>query len=159
MAERLELTHQATASHQRHTKVKKTTKMAQHSDTQEWRYVRRHRDQKKTYGSIRQKRRSVPQYSGCKSAQKGAVEASCPARYGPAAVWRSFIKDLPQRDRTGYVRRQGSVVMIDLEALTQAKEQTPAGVTEAKMSMHLPSAGRKAPRVYLRNRLLRRDRH
>ena len=38
------------------------------------------------------------------------------------------------------------------------KEQTPAGVTEAKMSIHQPSVGPKAPRVYLRNRLLRRDR-
>ena len=44
--------------------------------------------------------------------------------------------------------------MIDLEALTREKEQTPTGVTEAKMSMQLPSAGPKAPRVYLRNRLL-----
>ena len=73
-------------------------------------------------------------------------------------MWRSFVKDLPQGDRTGYVRRQGSAVMIDLEALMQAKEKTPTGVTVARMSMHPPSAGPKAPRVYLRNRLLRRDR-
>ena len=83
---------------------------------------------------------------------------SCPGVHGPAAVWRSFSKDLPQRDRTGYMRRQGSVVEVDLVALTRRKEKTPAGVTEAKMSMHQPSAGPKAPRVYLRNRLLRRDR-
>ena len=98
------------------------------------------------------------QNRGCRFAHTGATEASYPGAHGPAAVWRSFAKDLPQRDRTGYVRRQGSVVIIDLEALTRAKEQTPAGVTEAQMYMHLPSAGPKAPRVYLRNRLLRRDR-
>ena len=98
---------------------------------------------------------TVPaQYRGYRYAQLGVTEASCPDVHGPAAVWRSFAKDLPPGDRTGYVRRQGSVVTIDLEALTQAKEKTPAGVTEAKMSMHLPSAGPKAPRVYLRNRLL-----
>ena len=100
----------------------------------------------------------LAQYRGCRTAHLGATEASCPDGHGPAAVWRSFVKDLPQGDRTRYVRKQGSVVTIDLEALTQAKEQTPVGVTEAKMSMHLPSAGPKAPRVYLRNRLLRRDR-
>ena len=72
MAEKLELTHQATASHQRHTKVKKTTKTAQHSGTQEWRAGRRLRDQKKTFSAIRQKRRSVQQHSGCVSARKGA---------------------------------------------------------------------------------------
>ena len=94
------------------------------------------------------------QNRGCRFAHTGAIEASCPGVHEPAAVWRSFAKDLPQGDRTGYVRRQGSVVMIDLEALTRVKEQTPAGVTEARMSMHQPSAGPKAPRVYLRNRLL-----
>ena len=102
---------------------------------------------------------TVPaQYRGCRYAQLGATVASCPDIHGPAAVWRSFAKDLPLGDRTGYVRRQGSVVMIDLEALTRKKDQTSADVTEAKMSMHLLSAGPKAPRVYLRNRLLQRDR-
>ena len=85
------------------------------------------------------------QFKGCKFAQIGAREASCPDGHGPVAVWRAFVKDLPQGDRTGYMRKQGSVVTIDLEALMQVKEQTPAGVTEAKMSMHQPSAGPKAP--------------
>ena len=73
-------------------------------------------------------------------------------------MWRSLLKDLPQGDRTGRLRRQGSVVIASLEALTRVKETTSADTTEAGMSMHPPSGGLKAPRVYLRNRLLRRDR-
>ena len=158
MAEKLELTHLATSEPYPSTRKQKTSK-AQHRGTQERRSGGRH--QTKTYRSVpRQKKMTTApaQNRGCRFAQTGATEASCPGVHGPAAVWRSFVKDLPQGDRTGYVRRQGSVVTIDLEALTQAKEQTPAGVTEAKMSMHQPSAGPKAPRVYLRNRLLRRER-
>ena len=158
MAERLELTHQATAMHKRHTKVKKTNKTIWHSGTQEWRSGRRLRDQQKTFSAVRQKKRSVPQYSGCKSTRKGAIEASCPERHGPATVWRSFVKDLPQGDRTGHVRRQGSVVTVDLVALAHEKEKRSADPTVAGMSMHPPSGRAHAPRVYLRNRLLRRDR-
>ena len=74
-------------------------------------------------------------------------------------MWRSILRDLPQRDRTGRVRRQGSVVTVDLEALTREKEiRTSADATVAGMSMHPPSGRAKAPRVYLRNRLLQRDR-
>ena len=158
MAEKLELTHQATAMHQRHTKVKKTNKTIRHSGTQGWRSGRRLRDQKKAFSAVRQKKRSVSQHSGCKSARKGAVEASCPERHGPAAVWRSLIKDLPQGDRAGYQRRQGSIVMIDLEALVREKDRRSADPTVAVMSVHPPSGRAHAPRVYLRNRLLRRDR-
>ena len=159
MAEKLELTHQATSEPYPRTKKQKTSK-AQHRGTQERRSGGRH--QTKACISVpRQKKvmtMTLAQNRGCRFAHTGATEASCPGGHGPAAVWRSYAKDLPQGDRTGYMRKQGSVVMIDLEALTRAKEQTPAGVTEAKMSMHLPSAGPKAPRVYLRNRLLRRER-
>ena len=52
----------------------------------------------------------------------------------------------------------GSVVTVNLEALAHGKEKTSADATEARMSTHLSSGGLKAPRVYLRNRLLRRDR-
>ena len=66
-----------------------------------------------------------------------------------------MLRDLPQGDRAGHVRRQGSIVMIDLEALTREKDQRLfADATVAVMSMHPPSGGPKAPRVYLRNRLL-----
>ena len=157
IAEKLELTHLATSEPYPHTKKKKTSK-AQHRGTQERHSGGRHQT-KTCRPLLRQKKKTTStQYRGCKFAQIGAIEASCPDGHGPVAVWRSFAKDLPQGDRTGSVRRQGSVVMIDLEALTQAKEKTPAGVTAARMSMHPPSAGPKAPRVYLCNRLLRRDR-
>ena len=96
---------------------------------------------------------------GCKFAHIGAVEASCPESHGPAAVWRSLLKDLPQRDRAGHMRRMGSIVEIDLEALTRErrKRKSPAGATMAGMTMQPPSGRAKAPRIYLRNRLLRRD--
>ena len=86
------------------------------------------------------------------------MEASCPEVHGPAAVWRSRLKDLPQGDRAGRVRRQGSVVTVSLEALAHEKEKTSADATEAHLTTCMPSGGLKAPRVYLRNRLLRRDR-
>ena len=48
---------------------------------------------------------------------------------------------------------------VSLEALTHGIGiQTSADATVAGMSMHPPSGGPRAPRVYLRNRLLRRDR-
>ena len=119
VAEKLELTHLATSEPYPSTRKQKTSK-AQHRGTQERRSGGRH--QTKACISVpRQKKvmTTIPaQNRGCRFAQLGAREASCPGGHGPAAVWRSYVKDLPQRDRTGYVRRQGSVVTIDLEALT-----------------------------------------
>ena len=57
-------------------------------------------------------------YGGCIFTQRGAREVSCPEVHGPAAVWRSMLRDPPQGDRAGRVRRQGSVMTVDLEALT-----------------------------------------
>ena len=119
MAEKLDLTHLATSEPYPRTRKSRTSK-AQHSGTQERRSSGRHQlktcksvpKQKKTTTTIRAQNR------GCRFAQIGAREASCPDGHGPAAVWRSYVKDLPQGDRTGYVRRQGSVVMIDLKVLT-----------------------------------------
>ena len=48
--------------------------------------------------------------------------------------------------------------MVSLEALTRSRNDLSADTTEAGMFMHSPSGRAKAPRVYLRNRLLRRDR-
>ena len=160
MAEKLELTHLATSERREHTNGKKTSKQrkAQHRGTQERRS--RGRYQTKTC-SIRGQRQTPDLFRdrGCVSAQKGAREVSCPDGHGPAAMWRSMLRDLPQGDRTGRVRRQGSVVIVDLEVLTRRKDQrSSADTTVAGMSMHPPSGGPKAPRVYLRNRLLRRDR-
>ena len=74
-------------------------------------------------------------------------------------MWRSMLGDLPQGGRAGYVRRQGSVMTVDVEALTRAKERkTSADATAAGMSMHPPSGRPQIARVYLRNRLLWRDR-
>ena len=144
MAEKLELTQLATLEPYPHTKKQKTSK-AQHSGTQERRSSVRHR--KKAQSTVTQQRKmkttrlAPAQSRGCTFAQTGAIEASCPDGYGPAAVWRSYAKDLPLGDRAGYMRRQGSIMEIDLEALTRRKEETSADVTEA----HQPSAGLKAP--------------
>ena len=74
-------------------------------------------------------------------------------------MWRSLLKDLPQVDRAGHVRRQGSVVTVDLEALMREREQRLcADTTVAGMSMHPPSGRPRAARVYLWNRLLWRER-
>ena len=84
---------------------------------------------------------------------------SCPEIHGPAAVWRSMLKDLPLRDRARYVGRQGSVMIVDFEALTEAKaRKTSTDATVVGMSMHPPSGRPKAARVYLHNRLLQRYR-
>ena len=156
IAEKLELTHLSTSERREHTTRKKTSK-AQHRGTQERRSRGRYptktcsiRGQRQTTDSFRER--------GCVSAHTGAREVSCLDGHGPAAVWRSMLRDLPQGDRTGRVRRQGSVVTVSLAALTREKEiRTSADATEAGMSMHPPSGRAKAPRVYLRNRLLRRD--
>ena len=55
---------------------------------------------------------------GCISTQKGAKEVTCPEIHEPAAVWRYMLENLPLRYRAGHSRRQGSVMTVDLEALT-----------------------------------------
>ena len=69
-----------------------------------------------------------------------------------------MLRDLPQGDRAGFVRRQGSVMTVDLEALMRRKERLSVDTTVAGMSMHPPNGRPWATRVYLRNRLPRRDR-
>ena len=151
MAEKLELTHQCTAQYQKHMETKKTNKAARQRGTQERRsgsWRKSDRDQLKACNVQyqRQKRRpKIHSNEGCAAHYGAFVEASCPERHGPAAVWRSLLKDLPQGDRTGRLRRQGSVVIVSLEALTRVKETTSADTTEAGMSMHPPSGGPKAP--------------
>ena len=155
MAEKLELTQLATSELNPRTKIKKLSKV-QHSGTQERRSNRRIQSKTRKSVQLQKKNRTTEpaQRNGCRYAHSGAVEASCPDGSGPAAVWRSYIKDLPFGDRARYMRRQGSIVEIDLEALTRSKEKPSADVTVARQ----PSVGLKAPRTYLRNRLLRRDR-
>ena len=160
MAEKLELAHLMTSEHQTHTQKKKTNKAAQHRGTQERRSGRRYQSVQTKTCSFRGRYQNTDSLQrGCVSAHTGAREVSCPEVHGLAAVWRSMLRDLPQGDRAGRVRRQGSVVTVDLEALIRMRDQRlPADTTVAAMSMHPPSGGPKAPRVYLRNRLLRRER-
>ena len=93
MAEKLELTHLMTSDQQKHTKKQKTSK-AQHRGTQERRSGGRY--QLRTCCTVqRQKKMTETQYSGYRSTYTGALVESCPERHGPAAVWRSLLKDLP----------------------------------------------------------------
>ena len=165
-AEELELTQTMVKMHQKSVKEKKT-KAIQHSGTQKRRSRRLHQSiqdrlQKMKTCSVRdrhQRQRTESYGFGCISAQRGAREVRCPEIHGPAAVWRFMLKDLPQRDRERRVRRQGSVVTVDLEAVAHVKgRKASANATAAGMSMHPHSGRPKATRVYLRNRLLRRDR-
>ena len=114
MAEKLELTHLATSEPNPHTKKFKSSK-AQYSGTQEKRSGGGH--QKKACKTVqwqKKNRTTEPaQRNGCKFTQSGVVEARCPGNNGPAAMWRSYAKDLPLGDRAGYMRRQGSIVEID----------------------------------------------
>ena len=96
IAEELELTQSMKKAHQ---KQKKTIKAAQHSGTQERRSGRLHqsvqRTQTKTCRTQRQRQTDSFRYGGCISAHRGAREVSCPDSHGPAAVWRSILRDLP----------------------------------------------------------------
>ena len=166
IAEELELT-QSMAKMQQTFVKEKTTKVAQHRGTQKRRSKRLHqpfqlKTQRMKTCSFRDRhnRQKTDSYTfGCISAQKVAKEVSYPEIYGLAAVSSSMLKDLPLRDRTGHVRRQASVTIVDMEALTRVKEKkTSAKATAAGMSMHPPSGRPKATRLYLRNRLLQRDR-
>ena len=155
----MELTHEMT--HQEHTKKKKTNKAAQHRGTQGRRSGGQYPSVQKKTCSIRvQRQRHTDSHSrGCISAQRGALEVSCPERHGPAAVWRSMLRDLPQGDKARRVRRQGSIMIVHLEALVrESRNKLFADTTVVGMSMHPPSGRPRATRVYLCNRLLRRDR-
>ena len=146
IAEALELTQSMVKRHQKSIK-EKTIKAAQHSGTKERRSSKLHQSvqgktQKKTCKDRFQRQRIDSHRIGCISAQRGAREVSCLEVHGPAVVWRSLLKDLPLRNRAGYVRRYGSVMIVDLEALTCEKEKRlSANTTVAGMSMH-PTSGR-----------------
>ena len=97
IAEELELTQSMVKTHQ---SKKKTIKAAQHRDTQERRSGRlfqsdRKRTQKKTCSARVQRQRVDTHTGGCESAHRGAFEVSCPEVHGPAAMWRSMLRDLP----------------------------------------------------------------
>ena len=99
-------------------------------------------------------------YGGCIYAYRGACEVSCPEVYGLAAVWRSLLKDPPQRDRAGHVRRQGFVVTIDLEALTREEEEPIVCGHHCGWNVYASTQWKATGpmSVSSRNRLLRRNR-
>ena len=138
IAEELELTQSMVKVHQ--TGRKRRIKAAQHSGTQERRSGRLRqsvqRTQKKTCRTQRQRQSDSFRDRGCVFAHLGAREVSCPDGHGPAAVWRSMLKDLPQGDRAGHVRRQGSVVTVDLEALTRKRRNRLSADTTVAGDVH-----------------------
>ena len=162
IVEDLELTQSMVKMHQKPVK-EKTIKAAQHRGTRERRFGRLHQSvqnkrQMKTCKDRAQKQKTDSFAIGCISAHRGAKEISCPEIHGPVAVWRSLLKDLPQGDGVGHVRRQRSVVTVDLEALRhERRNRLFADTTAAAMSMHPPGGRPRATRVYLRNRLLWRE--
>ena len=98
LAEDLQLTQSMGATHQ--VEKKKTIKVAQHSGTQEMRCGKLHqsvqmRTQMKTCRDRKPRQKIDSFRDGCKSSQKGAQEVSYPEVHGPAAVWRSILRDLP----------------------------------------------------------------
>ena len=61
-----------------------------------------------------------------------------------------MLRDLPQGDRAGHVRRQGSIMTVDLEALMhKSRIGLSIDTTVAGMSMHPPSGRPWAIRAYL----------
>ena len=96
MAEKLELTHLATSEPYPRTKKPKLSK-TQHRGTQERRFDGRNQKKTRSLVQLQKKRRTTAPAPnrGCTFAHSGAIEASCPERHGPAAVWRSMLRDLP----------------------------------------------------------------
>ena len=158
MVEKLELTHIMTSQNQKHTKKK--LQKAQHRDIQQRVSGGLHQSFQYRILNMKTCRTAQTQKTdsgmlGCTYAQKGANLLSCPERHESEAVWRSYVKCLPLRDRVGYLRRKSSVVTVDLEALMQEKEKRlSTDTTEAGMSVHPPRGRSKATRVFVQNRLL-----
>ena len=101
--------------------------------------------------------------------QKGTVLDESSDRKCAAAKWREFIRPLSHRERAGvwrsYVKKRGSIVVADLEALTCVKEPKTAVVDAGKKQYHKSSNDRsssdtqrtRSTRSHQSNRLLRRE--
>ena len=86
-----------------------------------------------------------------------------------AARWREFIRPLSHRDRAGvwrsYVKKKGSIVVADLEALTCVKETKTAAIDAGKKQYRKSSNDQsssdtqrtRSTRSHQSNRLLRRE--
>ena len=100
--------------------------------------------------------------------QKGTILGSSDSKCA-AAKWREFIRPLSHRDRAGvwrsYVKKRGSIVVADLEALTCVKESKTAVIDAGKKQCHKSSNDQsssdtqrtRSTRSHQSNRLLRRE--
>ena len=100
--------------------------------------------------------------------QKGTILGSSDSKCA-AAKWREFIRPLSHRDRAGvwrsYVKKRGSIVVADLEALTCAKEVKTAVIDAGKKQYRKSSNDQsssdiqrtRSTRSHQSNRLLRRE--
>ena len=102
--------------------------------------------------------------------QQGTILNESSDRKCAAAKWREFIRPLSHRDRAGiwrrYVKKRGSIVVADLEALTCAKEsKTAVNIDAGKKQSHKSSNDQsssaeqrtQSTRSHQSNRLLRRE--
>ena len=102
--------------------------------------------------------------------QKGTILEKSSDSKCVAAKWREFIRPLSHRDRAGvwrsYVKKRGSVVIANLEALTCAKEsKTAVNIDAGKKQSHKSSNDQsssaeqrtRSTRSHQSNRLLRRE--
>ena len=103
------------------------------------------------------------------SVQKGTIFGKSSDSKCAAAKWREFIRPLSHRDRAGvwrsYVKKRGSIVIADLEALTCVKESKTAVIDAGKKQSHKSSIDQsssdvqrtRSTRSHQSNRLLRRE--
>ena len=77
------------------------------------------------------------------SMHKGTILKKSSDSKCAAAKWREFIRPLSHRDRTGvwrsYVKKRGSIVVADLEALTCVKESKTVVIDAGKKQSHKSS--------------------
>ena len=100
--------------------------------------------------------------------QKGTILGSSDSKCA-AAKWREFVRPLSHRDRAGvwrsYVKKRGSIVVANLEALTCEKESKTAVIDVGKKQSHKSSTDQsssnaqrtRSTRSHQSNRLLRRE--
>ena len=102
--------------------------------------------------------------------QKGTILDKSSDSKCAAAKWREFIRPLSHRDRAGvwrsYVKKRGSIVIANLEALTCVKESKTAVIIDAGKKQYRKSSNdqsssdvqrTRSSRNHQSNRLLRRE--
>ena len=101
--------------------------------------------------------------------KKGTILDKSSDRKCAVAKWREFIQPLSHRDRAGvwrnYVKKRGSIVVANLEALTCVRESKTAVIDAGKKQYHKSSNDQsssaeqrtRSSRSHQSNRLLRRE--